>query len=253
MANLIADFDDLLAGGASLEELAAETEMTLGQLNWRAGDTGGDTGGIAAYDGFANAAAQVSDRDFPTIETLEDGGIFALRLDALVDARPDSFENVIDQIATDWSAVELSNALQAEAALILASLSGGATLSSLGLPVAVETDKQRDGVFLGQPQGFLAAVFDLQDIGAAGSVEGNGNVVIMQLNRVSAADPNDPQRAALLAAIKNDAAQSLGEDALTAFTRALQTEAGINLNQSAINAVHAQFPGGGGAFTPAQN
>ena len=42
------DMDDLLAGGATLEELAQETEMELGQINW----TNESFEGVAAYDGF---------------------------------------------------------------------------------------------------------------------------------------------------------------------------------------------------------
>ncbi|MGR3292231.1 MAG: peptidyl-prolyl cis-trans isomerase, partial [Paracoccaceae bacterium] len=241
VADQIAEFDDLLAGGATLEDLASETDMQLGRIDWNVANTDG----IAAYDGFSNVAAQATADDFPIIETLDDGGIFALRVDEIVPERPDSFENARTQVEIDWRATELASALEADTALILASLSGGATLSSLGYPVTVETNAKRDKVFLDKPREFLNLVFEFETNGA-GSVAGTGRVIIMQLNKVSAADPQDPAGDILEVAINDDIAQTFGQDALAAFTRALQQSAGISLNQTAINAVHAQFSGFGG-------
>ncbi len=234
--DLIADYDDLLAGGATLEELADETEMVLEKFNW----TAGATEGIAAYDGFANAATAITPEDFPSIEVLDDGSIFALRLDANVDAHPDSFENVSAQVADDWKAAQLAKALEAETAIILGQLSAGATLSSLGYPVAVQTNAKRDTQIADKPAGFLTAAFEL-DENAATSVADTGRVFIIQMNKIQGADPQDPDREALLAAIDSGNRQTMAQDALSAFTRALQLGTGISLNQTAINSVHAQF------------
>ncbi|MBT5821140.1 MAG: peptidylprolyl isomerase, partial [Rhodobacteraceae bacterium] len=65
----INDIDDLLAGGATLEDLAKETDMVLGNIDWssEAGD------GIAAYEVFREGAQAITVDDFPKIEVLEDG------------------------------------------------------------------------------------------------------------------------------------------------------------------------------------
>ncbi|MEE9389397.1 MAG: SurA N-terminal domain-containing protein [Paracoccaceae bacterium] len=247
VSDQIAEFDDLLAGGATLEELANETDMVLGTIDWSAVNTDG----IAAYSGFSITANAVTNADFPSIEILEDGGIFALRLDAEIAAHPDSYENVRDQVATDQAADALTQALEADSAVLLASLSGGATLSSLGHPTTVETHIKRDGVFLGKPETFLSSVFKLEQ-GAATSVTGAGRVFIMQLNVIADADPNDSDLVDLGTAIDTETGQTIGQDALELFVRALQNKAGISLNQTAINAVHARFPGTGGSAIPAQ-
>ncbi len=248
VADQTAELDDLLAGGATLEELADETDMQLSQLDW----VQGDSDGIAAYAAFSNAAQLATQDDFPAIETLADGGVFALRLDDLIDERPDSFENAQAQVAIDWAASALNDALKAETDALLANLGSGASLSSLGLPVAVETNAKRDSVYLGKPPGFLEAIFELET-GTATSVTSATAAIIIQLNSVSGADPHDPDRAALHQAIMDDTAQSIGQDALSAFSNALQQEAGISLNQTAIAAVHAQFSGTGGGFVPTNN
>jgi len=243
----IAEFDDLLAGGATLEELALETDMQLAQIDWVAGESDG----IAADTRFVNAASLIAEGDFPEIETLNDGGIFALRLDALIAERPDSFANARAQVVTDWSAAALSDALQNQTDTLLAGLGTGA-LSGLGLPVSVETNVKRDAVYLGKPIGFLDTIFQMET-GATASVASDRLVVIVQLNTIAGADPLDPDRDRLQQVILNDTAQTIGQDTLVAFSRALQLNAGISLNQSAISAVHAQFAGTGVSFVPTQN
>ena len=71
---------DLIAGGASVEDLAETSALELGQIDWGEGVTGG----IADYDEFRAAAAAAEEGAFPELVELEDGGVFALRLDAVV-------------------------------------------------------------------------------------------------------------------------------------------------------------------------
>ncbi|MEM8578460.1 MAG: SurA N-terminal domain-containing protein, partial [Pseudomonadota bacterium] len=85
--SLAEDFDDQLAGGASLEDLAAETQMELGQIDWHEDVDAA----VAGYPAFRTSAASVEDGDFPQIEVLEDGGVFALRLDGTSPARPATY------------------------------------------------------------------------------------------------------------------------------------------------------------------
>ena len=64
----------------------------------------------------------------------------------------------------------------------------------------------------------------------------------MRLDTITAPDPDDAEGEALKTAFTQQASQEIAGDALDMFTRAVQTEAGIQINQQAINAVHAQFP-----------
>ena len=94
--------DDLLASGATLEEIAAETPMELGTMEF--GPDSAD--GIAAYAGFRDAANRVTVDDFPELIELEDGGLVALRLDALLDPALLPFEEVADRVRENWIAAE---------------------------------------------------------------------------------------------------------------------------------------------------
>ncbi len=238
VADMTSELDDLLAGGATLEELGAETQMKLGKLDWVDGQT---EGGIAAYDDFAKAARTVSPDDYPQLTELNDGGVFALRLDEEVPERPDTFENARDRVAKAWRRNELEKRLQAQADQALAQLAVGNTLSSLGYPVSVRTRLTRTAFIEGAPAELMTEVFQMKP-GDVITVKGDGKVLVVQLNEILPPDPQDPDLAAIETAITDDMKQGLGQDALAAFVRASELSAGITLNQAAINAVHAQFP-----------
>ena len=234
----IGELEDLLAGGATLEDLSDEAGLRLGQLEWVDGQTEDE---IAAYDSFAQAARAVTQEDFPEILELEDGGIFALRLDESVPERPDTFENARPEIERSWKANALSERLAEDAAALTRKLKDGADLSSLGLPVTVATNLTRNAFVEGAPDGLMEKVFELEP-GETAVVNGSGALTIVQLKDIQPPDKDDPDLAAVENAIRDEIRQGLGQDALTMFTRDIEQDAGIALNQAAINAVHAQFP-----------
>ncbi len=234
----IGEFDDLLAGGATLEELAQETGMVLDRIDW----TASSEDGIAAYADFAAAAMSVAEGDYPEIIQLDDGGVFALRLDAITDPRPEPFDDARDQVAEAWIAQETRRLLLEQAATLKATLDNGARLSSLGYITNVETGLKRGTFIDGAPRTLLQDVFAL-DVDASTVVEASDGVILAQLSAVEPADLGDPELDGLGDRINADARQSLAQDILESYVAAIQNEAGISLNQAALNAVHAQFPG----------
>ncbi len=244
----ITEIDDLLAGGATLEELAHDTDMQLGQIDWREGNADG----IAAIEGFAQAARLIEVGDFPEIAELNDGGIFALRLNELVPERPEPFAEARASVATAWRAADLARRLRSEAELLAAQIDTGAGISSLGHLVTVQTHITRNDFIAGTPPEFLAAVFALE-VGQNIVIEGPGVTLIAQLNDILPPAHDNPNLGRLRASFSDDAAQSMAQDTLAAFTRALEVEAGISINRAALNAVHAQFSGTGGGVVPTRN
>lgn len=233
----ITEFEDLLAEGATIEELAAEKGMETGQIGWFEGMTDG----IAAYEAFAQAAATATTEDFPEILLLEDGGVFALRVDGIVDEMPEPFDSARDRVAEAWQAEQLQTALSDLATELTTKLDAGERLSALGYITANETRMPRQGFIAEAPADLVSAVFDT-DAGGNVTVEGNGQVVIAVVKDIHMADPEDADLSRIARAITQDSAQSLADDLLIAFTRAVQNEAGISINQATLNAVHAQFP-----------
>jgi len=237
VADQITEFDDLLAGGATLEELADETDMVLGQIDWSA-ETTDD---IAAYTGFSQAAAQVAQGDFPEIAELADGGVFALRLDTLTPAHPEPFDDARDAVQAAWHLDQVSTRLADEAAVLIAQLENGTRIGTLGHPVTVETHVTRAAFIQGSVPALMSKVFEL-DEGESALIQAEGKVWIIQLRAVLPPDADNPEAEDLAAAVAGETAQGIAQDILASFTRAIQADAGISLNQAALNSIHAQFP-----------
>ncbi len=230
------DLDDQLAGGVTLEQLAEETEMTLGSLDWTA-DT---TGGIAAYADFREAAAAVAEGDFPQIAQLDDGGIFALRLDGTLDERPNPFENATNEVMERWRAAEIVKALSAQAETLSASLQGDASFEVAGLTAMVETDQTRNAFVEGTPPDFMTTVFDTA-LGEVATLPGDTSVVILRVDAITPASEG-ADNAALLERLGAQVDQTLAQDVLGVYTSSVLFENPPQINQQALQAVHVNFP-----------
>jgi peptidyl-prolyl cis-trans isomerase D len=229
--------DDLLASGATLEELAADTEMVLGQIDY----TPTTEGGIAGYDAFREAALAVEEGDFPELLELSDGGLFALRLDETVPPALPPLAEIEDEVAEAWRESALRAQLAARGEALVAQLATGATLEDLGR-VDQEQQVRRQDFIPDAPPTLVAQVFQLSAPGDTVLVPAADRAFIARLDSINPAARNDPGSAILMQIMSQTVAQSMAQDIFEAYGRAVQTEAGISLNQSMINAVHSQFP-----------
>jgi len=234
IADEIGTFDDLLAAGATLEDLAAETDMELGQIDYSADSEEG----IAAYSAFRDAADRLVDGDFPEIVELEDGGVFALRLDEDIPPALRPLEEVRDQVAADWQAAETSRRLNEMAQKLQARLGEGTAIDDLGLPVVRQEPMARGGLI---PAALDEALFDLEAPGDSAVVADGGGVWLIQLGEILPPDESDPSAEFLRQTLSRQAAQGIAQDVYAGFAQALVDAAGLNLDQSALNAVHARF------------
>ncbi len=232
----IEPLEDLLAGGATLEDLAAETAMELGQMDWR-----GPGDGIAAYDAVNRAADLLRDDDFPEIRQAEDGTLFALRLDETVAARVPPLDDIRDAVATAARAAALRTALEAQAADVADALSDGADFAALGLEGAVDTTLTRRSPPSNLPPDAVDTAFDMARGETRVLGDGDG-VVLMRLDRITPPPSTSPDITALRDAIEEQAAGDMAANVLSAIAATVQSEAGITVNQAAVNAVHAQIP-----------
>ncbi len=239
---LIADkveiVDDLLAGGAALEDLVAEAGLTLATVDYVPGVQGDQV--IEGYPAFRTAADAVAEGDFPEAVILEDGGLVALRLDEIVPAAPIPFEEAREAVTTAWRAAALTKALSERAVEIKAAVEGGAAIGSFGI-VEVTPEIARDGFIADTPESLLGDVFAMAE-GDVRVIESEGFVAVVALDRILPAATEGADAEALRAALVAQAEQAIASDAFNAFTTALTAEAGISIDQAVINAVHASLP-----------
>ncbi|MFK7880525.1 SurA N-terminal domain-containing protein [Roseobacter sp.] len=230
------NLDDLLAGGATLEELAADSDMVLGSIDW----TTQSTDDIAAYEAFRSAAASVTLEDFPEIEQLDDGGLIALRLDAVLPPRPEPFDAARDDVLTHWQAAEVEAQLTAQVEAQLPQLREGVDFAELGLDSVREENLLRSDFVGGTPPGFMSDVFDL-NVGDVSVLPADAAVVIVRLD--ATADPEENEdTAALRAQLEQQAGQALAQDVYNIFNTDVTLRANAQINPQALQAVHVNFP-----------
>jgi len=230
----VTDIDDRLAAGATVEELAQETDMELGEIAYFPGQRDG----IAAYGAFREAAQAVQEGDFPEVIELEDGGIFAMRLEEVIAPRLRPYDEVEDQVAAGWQADETRRRLAEKAAAQKALLDAGDAFETLGLTVETGTELTRGAI---TPVALAKRVFELEE-GQSAVVEDGTAVYLVRLDAVLPPDDADPATAFLRQTLASQAAQALSQDIYGYFAESLVSGAGLTLDQTAINAVHAQFP-----------
>ena len=228
--------EDLLASGATLEDVARESDMELGTIAF----TPGSEDGIAAYAPFRAAAARATADDFPQLVALDDGGVFALRLDGIDPPALRPLDQVRDQVVADWTRDETEAALVRLATDIAAKTTEPAMLERSGLVTTRYDGFARNGHIDGAPAEVAERAFAMAE-GATEVVTAGGQVFLIALRAVHAADPADPDVASLRKQVDDQMSQAVAQDLFQLFTEAVEARAGIRLNPAAIAAVNAQM------------
>lgn len=256
----MADIEDRLAGGATLEEVAQDTDMELGQIEWVPG-TEAEPGSIAGYANFRTRAAALSERDFPELFALDDGGIFALRLDKTVPPALIPFDEARPEVEADWLAAETHRRLMAladearldamaadhaEEGAPAAEPAGETAPEATDVPSAAvselktETGLTRDGFIEGTPQELVTRAFALSAAGETEVIDAGERVFLVTLDAIH--QPRiEGENETVRGAVENRLSQSLQQDLFDYYARALMFSAGVRSNDSAISAVHARI------------
>ncbi len=230
--------DDLLAGGATLEELEDDTDMELGVIRWD-GEQAATGVGIAAYEEFRTAAATLEEGDYPTLGSLSDGGLFALRLDEIVPPTVPPLAEIRADVETAWQADSMRRRLLERAG----SLAENPTQDAAGEP-ATFAGLTRDATLEGTPPVLLTRVFEAEP-GDVFAVEGDDRTAyVVRLDAVTAADPAAGDAAALRAQIVAETQREIASDLFESYGEAVQADAGISVNSQAVESVQAQLGGG---------
>ncbi len=234
------DLEDLVAGGATIEEIAAETPLEAGTLALN-DDT---TEGIGADPAFREAALDGTEGMETDPIELGSGGIAVLRVDAVLEPALLPFEEVRERVATDWTAAEIRARLTERAEALREEI-GEAGLAeiagSLGTELQEAGPLSRGESAENAPPELVAAIFELEPGDTRIIPDGDG-VILARLDRIEAFDPRPEENAAALAAAAEELDRQFAADLLALTTQALQLEAGLSLDQSAIEATLSSMP-----------
>lgn len=235
IAEMSADLQDRLAGGAALEQLAEETAMELGRIDWQAEATL-EPGSIATYPAFRTRAAAATEKDFPELLELDDGGLFALTLDRVTPPAVIPFAEARAAVLADWTAAETQKRLMALAeerrveAVAARSIAGARQAAGLG----------RDSVIEGVPGEVVSRGFALAEPGEVAVVAADGRVFLVGLTAIHEGDPDAPETALVRGAVEQRLTQSLAQDSFNYYAQAVTNAHGLRLDPQAVAAVDAQ-------------
>jgi peptidyl-prolyl cis-trans isomerase D len=228
--------DDLLAGGATLEDVVRETELELGEIDWHPDLAEG----IAGYAAFRSAAEAVQEGDYPAVERTEDDGIFALRLDGIEEPRIQPLDDVREAVRQGWREEATVDALAEQVAPQVAELSDGASFDDLGLEASEITNMTRRDYRADAPPEFIEQVFAMEE-GEVQVIEGVGRIFLLRLDAVAPPAEDDEDMTRLRTALRDQVAADFGQDIFQLLADDIRARAGVELDQSALNAVHANF------------
>lgn len=228
---------NLLSGGASLDDLVDQTEMVLGELDF----TSETTDGIAAYAAFRETAQTQSVSDFAELGELDDGGLFAIDV---VDIRAPALiplDDIRDDVIAGWEAEETTNAILAAAEEKRTQLlTGEEDFAALDLDGVQETNITQRGFINGAPTNFVPEIFGM-DVGDVLVLPNGEGSVIVRLDEITAADPEDEAYTAEATTVAESAGEGIAQDIYEYYSRSVQLRTDVQINDQAVNAVHTNF------------
>lgn len=234
------DFDrieDLIAGGAAIEDLAGQTLLELGTIEW----SEGMTDGVAAYDLFRDQAQTAAQGAFPALYELDDGGLFTLRVDEVIEPTLRPLDEVRNQVIADAIIAAATQAVANAGTALQQRLTQGEAFGELGLTITPELNAIRRNFIPGTPQGFVDEVFTMTEGEARVVSDNTGLTVLVRLSGIAPVDMDDPTMIAEAEAIAARTGQGIAQDVYGVFTAAVQSRTDVSINQAAINAVHANY------------
>lgn len=232
----ITQVEDLLAGGADMALLAERTDMETGSIDWNVDALDG----IAAYAAFRRAAAAARPGDFAEVIEFDDGSIAALTVKEVQPAALRPLDEVMLDVAQAWTVQKTQTALEKDAEVLAEQIRQGSDIAELELNLETGADLGRDAFVEGTPPDFIETVFQL-DAGDVAVLSADGDAWIIRLDTIVEPDQDTEEAQASKAAFSAQVSAEIAVALSGAYTRALTDQAGVELNQAAMNAVNTQL------------
>ena len=234
------EVDDLLSSGATLEDVASETQMELGTVDWHVATENG----IASYDEFQTAAASVTPEDFPTLTNLGDNGLFAIRFEAEVPAVLQPLDDVRKNVATKWKTQTVNQQLVSLAKRIAPQVSLAVPISRFGLTENVEYDMARSDTVEDTPSKLVFTAFETR-LGTATVLENGSSVILLIPRKEYAANLEDEQVKSIQNIMQNRINSAIEQDIFEAFSNAARKAVNVDINQTTLRSVNNSLLAGG--------
>lgn len=232
------ELEDVLAGGATLEEASQSLGLPLNQIPFVARDGSQPEGGIATTlpgDPFLQTAFDTEVGQQSTLTESRDGTYFILRVDGSEAPRIPDLSEIRETVAADWIAEQRLEAAENTADAIVDAVADGTPIDEAaadhGLQVTrlAAITRRGQGLAAGWPPAVAGTLFDL-DMGAAGAVSSETGAAVVALVEVIAgggdmAAPAEQVRRELAGAISSDIVELLIADLESRHTVSVNADA----------------------------
>ena len=225
----IEDSQNLLAAGGTLEELQKEIGFSLENILFNS------EANIPILENkiFFDTAQIAKVNDFPEIKELPNGGVFALRVDQIVDARQMDIDEIRTELTNAWQKQELQDKLNEAAKEMLSKHQYKGEILNLNKVT-------RDQNLPDLPAEIVTEAFNLST-GEGTVISGDEESFILRLKSVSDADLSSDTAKLLVSQLKNQISNSLSTDLFESFVNMARVNSKLDLNEQAVNAVHSSF------------
>ena len=225
----IEDSQNLLAAGGTLEELQKELGFRVENILFNS------EANIPILENkiFFDTAQITTINDFPEIEELPNGGLFAMRVDEIVEARKMEINEIRTELTNAWQKQEIQNKLDKIAENMLDKKQYKGKILNFNKIT-------RDESLPDLPASIVEEGFKLS-IGEGIVISGDGESFILQLKNISNADLSSDTAKLLISQVNNQLNNSLSADLFESFANMARMNSKLDLNEQALNAVHSSF------------
>jgi peptidyl-prolyl cis-trans isomerase D len=247
MNEAVEKFDDLRAGGAVLEDAAAQAGLAVTKIPAiearGLGATGEPEASVLDRPELVQVAFAAAEGDPTDWTSTEHGGSYLIRIDSIRPSGPPPLDQVRDRVATAWRMQKIADGMRKLADDIRTAVSGGATFADAAranraqmVATSQTLDRRMAGEGGPSPQ-LMGAVFGARQ-GDVVTGAGGPNGAVLFVARVEAVERADPAAdPAALEQARQSLVSMIADDTLATVQAAAKRDARVRLNQPLIDSL----------------
>lgn len=233
-------FEDELAGGATLEEAAAKLDLELVEIpaiDAQGKRADGTAVEVDAARDVAALAFETPEGELSPLTETDDGGYYILRVNSVTPAATRPLSEVRGRVEQDWLAAQRAKMAAEKAAALVERINGGESMATvaaeLGQEVKTSKPVRRDGSDAGAwlDTAAVARLFTLKQ-GEAAAAPAGGDQVIMRLTEIR--KPGTTSDSSATAGLRNSLHESLAGEVINQFMAAVQQDVTVSIDRDAI-------------------
>ncbi|QPH53953.1 SurA N-terminal domain-containing protein [Pontivivens ytuae] len=226
--------EELIAGGATPQELADETAYTLGTARVARGEAG-DVPPEVVAEAFASDLGE--DRDQIEVGELN---FYAVRVDEIIPPELPPLAEIRADVLADWRDAEALAATMEQAEMLRAELEEGRTLTAIaerdGLIVQEDSEITRDGELGLLPPDLLPQLFEAEP-GTPLVVETEAGAALVVLTDITPFDLEGEEAATLREIFTTQTSIDVEQDVAAYFANSIADERGVRINQTVLDQI----------------